>query len=46
VLRAHDAEADAEAEMLAVLREGNEDPDGFLVHSPYVIHELRPRLAR
>jgi SAM-dependent methyltransferase len=27
--------------MTAVLREGNEDPDGFLVHSPYVVHELR-----
>jgi SAM-dependent methyltransferase len=29
------------AAMTAVLREANEDPDGFLVHSPYVIHELR-----
>jgi len=28
--------------MTAVLREGNEDPRGFLVHSPYVVHELRP----
>jgi hypothetical protein len=27
--------------MLAVLREANEDPGGFLVHSPYVVHELR-----
>ncbi len=27
--------------MTAVLREANEDRDGFLVHSPYVIHELR-----
>jgi len=25
----------------AVLRDGNEDPGGFLVHSPYVVHELR-----
>jgi SAM-dependent methyltransferase len=25
----------------AVLREANEDPDAFLVHSPYVVHELR-----
>ena len=27
--------------MTAVLREANEDPEGFLVHSPYVVHELR-----
>ena len=27
--------------MAAVLRHANEDPTGFLVHSPYVIHELR-----
>jgi ubiquinone/menaquinone biosynthesis C-methylase UbiE len=27
--------------MTAVLRKANEDPDGFLVHSPYVVHELR-----
>jgi SAM-dependent methyltransferase len=27
--------------MTAVLREANEEPAGFLVHSPYVIHELR-----
>jgi SAM-dependent methyltransferase len=27
--------------MTAVLREANEDPDGFLVHSPYVVHQLR-----
>ena len=27
--------------MTAVLREANEDADGFLVHSPYVVHELR-----
>jgi hypothetical protein len=27
--------------MTAVLREANEDPAGFLVHSPYVVHELR-----
>ena len=26
--------------MTAVLHEANEDPDGFLVHSPYVVHEL------
>ena len=28
--------------MTAVLREANEDHDSFLVHSPYVVHELRP----
>ena len=27
--------------MITVLREANEDPDAFLVHSPYVVHELR-----
>jgi len=27
--------------MTAVLRKANEDPDGFLVHSPYVVHVLR-----
>lgn len=29
--------------MTAVLREANEDPGGFLIHSPYVVHELRSR---
>ena len=29
------------AAMTTVLREANEDPDAFLVHSPYVVHELR-----
>jgi SAM-dependent methyltransferase len=29
--------------MTAVLQEANEDPDAFLVHSPYVVHELRAR---
>ncbi|MCA1693643.1 MAG: class I SAM-dependent methyltransferase [Actinobacteria bacterium] len=29
--------------MTAVLHEANEDPDALLVHSPYVVHELRPR---
>lgn len=28
--------------MTAVLHETNEDPAAFLVHSPYVVHELRP----
>jgi SAM-dependent methyltransferase len=32
---------DADEAMLRVLREANEDRTGFLVHSPYVIHELR-----
>ena len=27
--------------MTAVLRAANEDPAAFLVHSPYVVHELR-----
>ncbi len=35
------ASAQLQAAMTAVLREANKDPDGFLVHSPYVIHELR-----
>ena len=29
--------------MTAVLRDANEEPHGFLVHSPYVVHELRVR---
>lgn len=29
--------------MTGVLREANEDPDAFLVHSPYVVHELRAK---
>ncbi len=37
-------QAGAEDEMreaqLTVLRAANEDPDGFLVHSPYVLHRL------
>jgi hypothetical protein len=28
--------------MVAVLRDANENPSAFLIHSPYVIHELRP----
>jgi hypothetical protein len=27
--------------MIGVLREANEDPNGFLIHSPYVVHVLR-----
>ncbi len=34
-------DAEARGAMLDVLREANEDPGGFLVHSPYVVHELR-----
>lgn len=36
------AEEEARAAMLAVLGDANEEPTGFLVHSPYVVHELRP----
>jgi SAM-dependent methyltransferase len=35
------ADAEAGGAMLAVLHEANEDPGAFLIHSPYVIHELR-----
>ena len=28
--------------MTSPLSQANEDPDAFLVHSPYVVHELRP----
>lgn len=31
---------EAQGVMTSVLREANERPDAFLVHSPYVIHEL------
>jgi SAM-dependent methyltransferase len=41
VLERAGAAAEAKAAMILVLREANEDPDGFLVHSPYVLHELR-----
>jgi SAM-dependent methyltransferase len=34
------ADAEARAAMIAVLRDANEDPDRFFVHSPYVVHEL------
>ncbi len=34
-------EAEVRGAMIAVLREANEDPGGFLMHSPYVVHELR-----
>jgi SAM-dependent methyltransferase len=35
------ADAEVRGAMIAVLREANEDPGAFLVHSPYVVHELR-----
>jgi SAM-dependent methyltransferase len=41
VLERAGADAEARGAMLAVQREANEDPGGFLVHSPYVVHELR-----
>jgi SAM-dependent methyltransferase len=41
VLEQAGADAEAREAMVAVLREANEDPSGFLVHSPYVVHELR-----
>jgi hypothetical protein len=40
VLERAGAAAEARPAMTAVLREANEDRDGFLVHSPYVVHEL------
>lgn len=41
VLRQAGAEQEVQAAMTAVLRDANEDPDAFLIHSPYVVHELR-----
>ncbi|HUO71413.1 MAG TPA: methyltransferase domain-containing protein [Solirubrobacteraceae bacterium] len=41
VLEQAEAAEEARAAMVGVLREANEDPDAFLVHSPYVVHELR-----
>ena len=41
VLERAGAAAEAQAAMITVIREANEEPDGFLVHSPYVVHELR-----
>jgi hypothetical protein len=34
------AEGELRQGMTAVLREANEDPGAFLVHSPYVVHQL------
>jgi SAM-dependent methyltransferase len=36
-----DADAEVRGAMTDVLREANEDPAAFLVHSPYVVHQLR-----
>jgi len=33
--------AEAQDAMVRTLRDVNEDPSGFLLHSPYVVHELR-----
>lgn len=41
VLERAGVDKEVEAAMIAVLREANEDPHAFLVHSPYVVHELR-----
>jgi SAM-dependent methyltransferase len=41
VLERAGVDAEARAAMLDVLRDANEDPGAFLVHSPYVVHELR-----
>ena len=41
VLEQAGVDGEARGVMLDVLREANEDPGGFLVHSPYVVHELR-----
>jgi SAM-dependent methyltransferase len=41
VLEGAGVQAEVRDAMTAVLRDANEDPDGFLVHSPYVLHELR-----
>jgi len=37
------ADAEVRETMTEVLREANEDPHGFLIHSPYVVHVLRVR---
>ncbi len=41
VLEKAGADGEARGAMLDVLRDANEDPGAFLVHSPYVVHELR-----
>jgi SAM-dependent methyltransferase len=37
------ADAEVREAMTEVLREANEDPHGFVIHTPYVIHVLRAR---
>lgn len=32
--------SEVEEAMTTVLREANEDPGAFVIHSPYVVHEL------
>ena len=39
-ITAADVGDEIRAAQLSVLRPANEDPDAFLVHSPYVVHEL------
>jgi SAM-dependent methyltransferase len=41
VLEQAGAAREVQDAMTAVLREANEDPHAFLIHSPYVVHELR-----
>lgn len=43
MLQQSDIEAEVQQAMTAVLRAANEDSAAFLVHSPYVVHELRHR---
>lgn len=43
VIEGSGAEAQLREAMTGVLRDANEDPAGFLVHSPYVVHELIAR---
>jgi len=38
-----EVETEVQQAMTAVLRAANEDTAAFLVHSPYVVHELRHR---
>jgi SAM-dependent methyltransferase len=40
VLQQAHVEIEVQEAMTAVLRDANQDPDAFLVYSPYVIHEL------
>jgi SAM-dependent methyltransferase len=40
LIRQADAENEMREALLTVLRAANQDPDAFLVHSPYVLHRL------